>query len=170
MTNFENASTKIYKGQLLKRIISYQISITSVSLNANFYYVNVFFEKKMSAIKSNDSISPFLINSDLRLDNIITSNIKNHWGENYKQKILKILINYTKLFKPKLRKFKNKIKISISFKNKINVKDLKQALYFMLANNCRIMNKILNPLAEKGQVQKISLETMFSALLSVFIV
>ena len=60
--------------------------------------------------------------------------------------------------------------MSIFFKNETNVKRLKQVPYFMFVKNRKIMNEILNSLAKKDKVQKISLKIVFFVFSSAFIV
>lgn len=55
-----------------------------------------------------------------------------------------ILFKHKKLVKPNFEKFKNNIKILIFFKNKIDVKNFKQILYFLLIKNKKNTNNIFN--------------------------
>lgn len=151
MTNFEKASVKIFKGHLLGRLIYSQTPEASVMLD--FYHADVFFEKEVLTLKLNKLTNSFVIDSQLSEDiELIEPDVSDYWGKEFKEKILKLLTKYDDLFRPELKRFKNDIKMSISFKNKININDLKQAPYFMLTRDRRVIDEILNPLTKEGQI------------------
>ena len=74
MTNLEKAIAKIYKNQLLKRLIFHE---TSNMLSMNFYHADVFFEKIVSIFEIEKSIHFFTIES-IDFDDVINSNVSDH--------------------------------------------------------------------------------------------
>ena len=101
--------------------------------------MQTFFSKKsinFSAIESLD------------FSDVINSNVNDHWKKNLK-KIQKIFTKHVKLFKFNLKKFNNDIKMSIFFKNEVDIQNFKQISYSISAKNRRILNEILNSLIKK---------------------
>ena len=88
----------------------------------------------------------------------------------YRKKINEILKKHKILFKSELKRFTNDIKMLIFFKNKKNIMKLKQISYSMSIKNKKTMNEILNSLMKNDKIQKISLKTISSVALFVFVV
>ena len=187
MTNLKKTSIKIYKSQFFERFNLYRNQNLTSSVSTNFHHADVFFEKKINKMKfefnsndvlfektvpendSNESVNSFFIES-INSNDVLKSDVSDHWKENFKKKIQKILINHFKLFRPNLKKFNNDIKMFISFKNETNVEKLKQISYSMSTKNRKAMNEILNSLTKKNWMQKISLKTVSSVFFSTFVI
>ena len=187
MTNLKKASIKIYKNQFLERLNLYRNQNLILSVSADFHHANVFFEKKINEMKSefnsndvlfektvpendsSESVNSFFIES-VDSNDVLKFDVNDHWKENFKKKIQKILINHFKLFRSDLEKFNDDIKMFISFKNETNVEKLKQISYSMSTKNRKTMNEILNLLIKKNRMQKISLKTVSSIFFSTFVI
>ena len=187
LTNLKKISVKIYKNQFFERFNFYRNSNSILSALTNFQHTNVFFEKKISEVEFefdsistlfektiseidfNKSVNFFSIES-INSNDVLKSDVNDHWKKNFKKKIQKILIDHFELFKSDLKKFNNDIKMFISFKNESNVEKLKQISYLMFVKNRKIMNEILNSLTKKNRVQKMSLKIISFVSFSTFII
>ena len=167
VTNLNEKSTKIRKKQLLKHLRYQKISDINDVAIVNFNYINVFMSKQIK--EKIESKNSFIIDSK-SIKAVADSNINEHWKKKYRKKINEIFKKYKVLFKSKLKRFTNDIKMFIFFKNEKNILKLKQISYSMSIKNKKAMNEILNSLVKNDKIQKISLKTVLSIASFAFVV
>ena len=102
-------------------------------------FADVFTEKINVKLKMSYLIQYFL-NEELKID------IFDHWNENYKQRIQKIINKHKNLFRDKLNKFNDDVKMFISFIDEKNVIEFKQTSFSLINRDRRAINEILNSL------------------------
>ena len=187
MANLGEAPVKIYKGQLLGRLSPYRDSGPVPKTSADFHHADVFFGKGINETESESNpsevlfgktvpeadakepINPFSIGS-VDPNDVMEPDVSDHWGEDFRRKVQKILFDHSELFRPGLGKFNDGIKMPIPFKDETNVEGLKQAPYSMSAKDRKAMDEILDPLAKENRVQKVPLGTISPASSPAFVV
>ena len=103
-------------------------------------------------------------------ENISKTNIFNHRKNIYRAQVQKILNRHKKLFRNELKKFNDDIEMFISFIDEIKVIDLKKIFYSFIAKDRKTMNEILDSLLNQNRLQKVSLNKIFVATSSIFVV
>ena len=103
-------------------------------------------------------------------ENISKTNIFNHWKNIYRAQVQKILNRHKKFFRNELKKFNDDIEMFILFIDEIDVIDLKQTLYSLIAKDRKAMNEILDSLLNQNRLQKMSLNKIFVAASSIFVI
>ena len=98
------------------------------------------------------------------------TNISNHWNSKFRFRIQNIFDRHDNLFRKKLKKFKNDIKMSIFFVNESNVFDLKQNFYFLTTKDKKTMNEIFDLLLKQNRIQKVFFDIFSIATSSIFVI
>ena len=108
-------------------------------------FVDVFIEKINVKSKMSYLIQNFL-NQEFKID------IFDHWNENYKQRIQKIINKHVNLFRNELNKFNDNVEMFISFNDEKNVIELKQAFFSLTTRDRRAIDEILNSLLHQKRL------------------
>ena len=146
MNNFEITQIKILKNQIINRVFTLFRNATSTIIN--FAFAKIFVEK--THVKSNMFFIVQYSNEKI----INKTNISNHWNLKFRSRVQNIFDRHNNLFRKKLKKLKNDIKMSIFFVNESNVFDLKQNFYFLTIKNKKTMNEIFDFLLKQSRIQK----------------
>ena len=162
VSNFELMNIKIIKKQLLDHLNSLASNAKKIFVE-KICFVDVFTSKAHVELDMS-----YLI--QYSKENISKTNIFNHWEDIYRTRVQEILNRHKKLFRNELKKFNDDIEMSISFIDETNVIDLKQTFYSLIAKNRRAMNEILDSFLNQSRLQKISLNKIFVATLSIFVI
>lgn len=164
IANFRHYSTQIRRGQLIGRLTPHDRRQTIKEVE--FDYEKVFTKKYQESKKIDNLFVMTVFESNLELN----PDVNNYLREKNQKKVINIFKNHNYLFRPKLGRFNDKIKMLISFKNEKDISRLKQSPYSMSAKNQKAINEVLNPLIKDGRVQKSLFKMIFSAFFSTFVV
>ena len=162
INNFDFDLFKIRKEKLFDHIFTFFKNAKFTLIN--FAFANVFVEKILIEF---DMSYIFQFSNDTIFNK---TNISNYWNLNYQIRVQKNLNRHNNFFRNKLNKFNDDIEMLISFKNEIDVLNLKQNFYSFIVKNRKIMNEILNFLLKQNRIQKIFLNVFFVAVFSTFVV
>ena len=162
VSNFELMNTKIIKKQLLDHLSSLASNAKKIFVE-KICFVDVFTSKAHVELDMS-----YLV--QYSKENISKTNIFNHWEDIYRAQVQEILNRHKKLFRNELEKFNDDIEMSISFIDEINVIDFKQTFYSLTAKNRKVVNEILDSLLNQSRLQKVSLNKIFVATSSIFVV
>ena len=151
VNNFGLISKKIIKSQMLKKISPLAKNIQIIVIE-KVCFADVFTEK---TITINSKMS-YQIQFFEKQKNEI--NISDHWNQNYRMQIQKVLNRHKNLFRNELNKFNDEIEMLISFLNKKNIIELKQASFSFIARNRKTVDEILDSLLHQSRLQKMFLK------------
>ena len=160
------SSVTSIKQESKKKIIEYifNLSFNAKSTIVNFCFVDVFIDKY------NTKFDMFFLIQFFDEFAIKDADISDHWKDDYKTRVQKILNRHKTLFRDELNKFNDDIEMFIFFQNENNVSKFKQNFYFFTTRNRKTMNEILNSFVTQSRIQKILLRMFSATIFSIFVI
>lgn len=95
-----------------------------------------------------ESVRRFEISSDEEVA-VPKTDISDHWGPEYRERVEMVLEKHQNLFRPGLGRFNDGIEMPIRFKDESDVAGLKQNPFNLSQRDRRAMDSILDPLVEE---------------------
>ena len=170
-SNFRQVDTYVHKSTLL----GFLEQCPTKLLESSPIYLNIanLFENGKLSDHESDHIGDLLYITHYPQDKetkVQQADVSNYWGPDYEACLYRILEKHKELFCPELGMFNDEIKMPIPFKDKIDIDSLKQTLYNLSKKDQEAINKILDPLVQQRQVEKVLLGQPSVTALLAFVV
>jgi hypothetical protein len=118
--------------------------------------------------KPPDPDLPFILPSGE--EPLTAPDVSNHWGNDYTERIRKLVMTYSELFRPGLGMFTDGITMPIPFRDESDITNLKQSPYNLSPRDQQAMNEILDPLVKERRVRQVPLGKPSPAASPAFVV